>query len=97
LNINFQDPRDEWEEQIVDLLDEINLIDMSRRFAPRRPKWLQNSKSGRGGRIIPSLITSWHGKGTGNNFGRSASNGLGTTILTIGPSSRQSDAGGSDG
>jgi hypothetical protein len=42
LNINFQDPRNDREEQIVDLLNEINLIDMSRRFAPRRPKRLQN-------------------------------------------------------
>jgi hypothetical protein len=31
------------------------------------------------------------------DFERSASNGLGTTIPTIGPSSRRFDAGGSDG
>ena len=42
LNIDFRDPHDEREEQIINLLDEINLIDMSRRFAPRRPKRLQN-------------------------------------------------------
>ena len=42
LNINFQDLQDEQEEQIIDLLDEINLIDMSRRFAPRRPRRLKN-------------------------------------------------------
>jgi hypothetical protein len=39
--MDFRDPRDKREEQIVDLLNEINLIDMSRRFAPRRPKRLQ--------------------------------------------------------
>jgi hypothetical protein len=32
LNISFGFPRDEREEVIVDLLDEINLIDTSRRF-----------------------------------------------------------------
>ena len=37
LNINFGFPRDEREEVIMDLLDEINLIDMSRRF-PRTPR-----------------------------------------------------------
>ena len=42
LNINFLDPRDDREEQIVDLLDEINLIDTSRWFAPRHPKQLKN-------------------------------------------------------
>ena len=42
LNINFRDPHDDREEQIVDLFDEINLIDMSRRFALCRPKQLQN-------------------------------------------------------
>ena len=42
LNINFRDPRDEREEQIVDLLDEINMIDASRKFSPRRPCKLQN-------------------------------------------------------
>jgi hypothetical protein len=35
LNINFGFPRDEREEVIVDLLDEINLIDTSRRFPLR--------------------------------------------------------------
>ena len=79
LNINFQDPRDEREEQIVDLLDEINLIDTSRRFAPRRLKQQKTGrvglggKNGMGGRIIPSLITSWHGRGTCDDFGRLAS------------------------
>jgi hypothetical protein len=42
LNINFRDPRDDREEQIIDLLDEINLIDMSRWFAPHHPNRLQN-------------------------------------------------------
>ena len=32
LNINFEFPRDEQEEVIVDLLDEINLIDTLRRY-----------------------------------------------------------------
>ena len=38
LNINFGFPRDEREEIIVDLLDEINLIDTSRRFPLRTPR-----------------------------------------------------------
>ncbi len=42
LNIDFWDPHNKREEQIVNLLDEINLMDLSRRFTPRRPKWLQN-------------------------------------------------------
>jgi len=37
-NINFGFSRDEWEEIIVDLLDEINLIDLSRRFRLRTPR-----------------------------------------------------------
>jgi hypothetical protein len=38
LNINFSEPRDEREEVIRDLLDDINLIDTSRQFMPRRPR-----------------------------------------------------------
>ncbi len=38
LNINFGYPRDEREEIIVDLLDEINLIDSSRSFRLRTPR-----------------------------------------------------------
>jgi hypothetical protein len=38
LNINLGYPRDEREEIIVDLLDEINLIDSSRRFVLRTPR-----------------------------------------------------------
>ena len=38
LNINFWYPRDEREEIIVDLLDEINLIDSSRSFRLRTPQ-----------------------------------------------------------
>ena len=38
LNINFGFPRNEWEEIIVDLLDEINLIDTSRWFPLRTPQ-----------------------------------------------------------
>ena len=37
-NINFGYPRDKREEIIVDLLDEINLIDSSRRFRLRMPR-----------------------------------------------------------
>jgi len=37
-NINFGYPRDEREEIIVDLLDEINLIDSSRRFLLQTPR-----------------------------------------------------------
>jgi hypothetical protein len=36
LNVNFEHPRDAREEQIIDLLDEINLVDTSRKFALRR-------------------------------------------------------------
>ena len=35
LNINFRDPRNKREELIVDLLDNINLADTSRRYTPR--------------------------------------------------------------
>ena len=38
MNINFGFPRDEREEVIVDLLDEINLVDTSRRFRLRTTK-----------------------------------------------------------
>jgi hypothetical protein len=34
LNINFSDPQNKWEELIVDLLDNINVVDVSRRFVP---------------------------------------------------------------
>ena len=37
LNINFRDPRNKRKELIVDLLDNINLVDTSRRYTPRRP------------------------------------------------------------
>ena len=36
LNIRNQDPRDSWEEEIADLLDESNLIDTSRKFIQRQ-------------------------------------------------------------
>jgi hypothetical protein len=38
LNINFRDPRNEREELIVDLLDNINRVDMPRQYTPRRPR-----------------------------------------------------------
>ncbi len=56
LNINFGFPRDKREEVIVDLLDEINLIDTSRRFPLRTPlrattrarwTWSQNHRGTR--------------------------------------------------
>ena len=36
LNINFRNPRMEWEEIIADFLDKINAVDMSRRFIQRK-------------------------------------------------------------
>jgi hypothetical protein len=38
LNVNFKHPRDTREEQIIDLLDEINLVNTSQKFALRRCK-----------------------------------------------------------
>ena len=38
LNIDFGEPRNKREEHIVDLLDDINLVDTSRRFTPLRPR-----------------------------------------------------------
>ena len=38
LNIRNQDPRDEREEEIADLLDEINLVDTSRKFIQRQSR-----------------------------------------------------------
>jgi hypothetical protein len=38
LNVNFEHPRDAGEEQIIDLLDKINLVDTSQKFALRRCK-----------------------------------------------------------
>jgi hypothetical protein len=43
LNINFEHPRDARKEDIADLLDEINLVDSSRKFLLRRCK-LQSAK-----------------------------------------------------
>ncbi len=40
LNINFDHPRDEREEAIADLLDEINLVDLTCKFCLRQC-WLQ--------------------------------------------------------
>jgi hypothetical protein len=34
LNINFSDTRNRWEELIVDLLNNSNVVDASRRFVP---------------------------------------------------------------
>ncbi len=38
MNINFSEPRDERDEVIRDLIDDIDLVDASRRYAPRRPR-----------------------------------------------------------
>ena len=43
LNINFEHPRDAREDDIADLLDEINLVDSSRRFRLRRCR-MQSAK-----------------------------------------------------
>ena len=37
LNINFDDPRDERDEAIRNLIDDIDLVNASRRYTPRRP------------------------------------------------------------
>ena len=37
LNINFGDPRDERDEVIRDLINDIDLVDASRRYTPSRP------------------------------------------------------------
>jgi hypothetical protein len=37
LNINFRDPRNKQEELIINLLDDFNIVDKSRRFVPQRP------------------------------------------------------------
>ena len=51
LNINFGFPRDEREEVIVDLLDEINLIDTSHRFPLQPPDGQPPEHGGHGVRI----------------------------------------------
>ena len=38
LNINFGNPRDERDEVICNLIDDINLVDTSRRYIPCRPR-----------------------------------------------------------
>jgi hypothetical protein len=38
LNINFEHPRDTWEEQTTDLLDETNLVNTSQKFSLWRCK-----------------------------------------------------------
>ncbi len=37
LNIDFRDPRNEWEELIINLLNNINVVDALRRFVPQQP------------------------------------------------------------
>jgi hypothetical protein len=38
LNLNFGKPRDKRDKIICDLIDDIDLVDTSRRYAPRRPR-----------------------------------------------------------
>jgi hypothetical protein len=38
LNINFGEPRDKRDKVIHDLIDDVDLVDASRRYAPRRPR-----------------------------------------------------------
>ncbi len=38
LNINFGNPRDKRDKVIHDLIDDINLVETSRRYTPRRPR-----------------------------------------------------------
>jgi hypothetical protein len=70
LNINFEHPWDVWEEQIAKLLDEIDLLDTTQKFAlgGARCRRLRNdgpgNRSGWGDGTIPSQTTSWRGRGT---------------------------------
>ena len=69
LNINCGFPRDVWEEVIVDLLDEINLIDMWHWFQLRTPQRASTRAGGCGVRstkgrgITCSQTMSWLVKG----------------------------------
>ena len=85
-------PRDACEEDIADLLDEINLVDSSRKFPLRRCK-LQSAKkrwtwrqrrTGRWHHAQPDYILAREGGIRRLHFGR-----LGYTILTIELSSRR--------
>jgi hypothetical protein len=69
LNTSFKHPRNEQEEAIVNLLDEINLIDLSCRFclqqcwmqsARRRWTWWQK-RTGRWHHSQPDYIMAWEG------------------------------------
>jgi hypothetical protein len=44
LNVNFEHPRDAREEQIINLLDKINLVDTSQKFALRQCKMQATKK-----------------------------------------------------
>ena len=92
LNINFEHPRDAREEDIADLLDEINLVDSSRKFplwrcklqsAKKRWTWRQR-RTGRWHHAQPDYILAREGGIRRLHFGR-----LGYTILTIELSSRR--------
>jgi hypothetical protein len=69
LNVNFEHPQDAREEQIIHLLDEINLVDTSQKFALRQCKmqaakkqWLWRQKQmGRWHHTQPDYILAWEG------------------------------------
>jgi hypothetical protein len=70
LNINVEHPQDAREEQITNLLDEINLVDTSQNLPCSGAGCRRLRNDGRGKRsrwgdgTIPSLTTSWRGRGT---------------------------------
>ncbi len=69
LNVNFEHPRDAQEEQIIDLLDKINLVDTSQKFALRqcrmpaaKKQWTwQQKRMGRWHHSQPDYILAWEG------------------------------------
>jgi hypothetical protein len=75
LKINFGKPRDERDEVIHDLIDDVNLVNASRRYAPRRPRrqstrarWTWRQK--REGKLHYSQPDiSWLAIGTAGDFG----------------------------
>jgi hypothetical protein len=69
LTINFSDPRNEREELILDLLNDINIVDESRRFVPQRPhkqstraQWTwRHKREGRMHHLQPDYIVAREG------------------------------------
>jgi hypothetical protein len=80
LIINVGNPRDDREADIADLLDEINLVDTSRKLHFDGAASRRQGRAGRGVKSVggvgytPSWTTSWQGRGILGDFGRSASN-----------------------